>query len=343
LTFAREPAIILASSRCLPGASESFGRRGREVEGTPLLREHLGQNLDRGFESLRLRQLSLIFGGETPQVLGLAGFLFFIAGSDCYTNHVGVTRGLVENRMSTHLTGRGSVYYLRRRIPNDLVDGFGKHEVVRSLRGKGRAEDARLLRRASVDLDEQFALMRAGTSGRSTDPDQAANAACVRDISLVPTDPALSMSADGQQIHRQLVLLPRSKVTLDSLIPSWEREGSPTAKTVAEVERVVRDASELDVRSITRQTIIGFRDKWLNSGASIATVNKKIGCLRLLLGVAKECGLIDTNPAEGAELPMTTRAVERGQSQQSSPARNCLRGLRFSDYSKEHLAMRALP
>lgn len=29
--------------------------------------------------SLRLRQLSLIFGGETPQVLGLAGFLFFRA------------------------------------------------------------------------------------------------------------------------------------------------------------------------------------------------------------------------------------------------------------------------
>ena len=31
-------------------------RCGREVEGTPLLREHTGQNLYRGFESLHLRQ-----------------------------------------------------------------------------------------------------------------------------------------------------------------------------------------------------------------------------------------------------------------------------------------------
>jgi hypothetical protein len=30
-------------------------RRGRVVEGTPLLREHTGQNLYPGFESLRLR------------------------------------------------------------------------------------------------------------------------------------------------------------------------------------------------------------------------------------------------------------------------------------------------
>lgn len=37
-------------------------RRGREVEGTPLLREHTGQNLYQGFESLRLRQ---VFFGKT--------------------------------------------------------------------------------------------------------------------------------------------------------------------------------------------------------------------------------------------------------------------------------------
>ncbi len=32
-------------------------RSGRVVEGTPLLREHTGTNLYRGFESLLLRQL----------------------------------------------------------------------------------------------------------------------------------------------------------------------------------------------------------------------------------------------------------------------------------------------
>jgi hypothetical protein len=33
------------------------------VEGTPLLREHTGQNLYPGFESLRLRQFSLVYSG----------------------------------------------------------------------------------------------------------------------------------------------------------------------------------------------------------------------------------------------------------------------------------------
>ncbi|SOZ15870.1 hypothetical protein CBM2633_A50448 [Cupriavidus taiwanensis] len=46
----------IRASLCGSLAQRKFGRRGREVEGTPLLREHPGQNLDRGFESLRLRQ-----------------------------------------------------------------------------------------------------------------------------------------------------------------------------------------------------------------------------------------------------------------------------------------------
>src|SRR5205085_9915792 len=41
-----------------------FRRRGRVVEGTPLLREHTGQNLYPGFESLRLRQLSNRFSSK---------------------------------------------------------------------------------------------------------------------------------------------------------------------------------------------------------------------------------------------------------------------------------------
>jgi hypothetical protein len=49
-------------------------RRGREVEGTPLLREHTGLNLYQGFESLRLRQLC-------RQALEYKGF--FIVLGDC--------------------------------------------------------------------------------------------------------------------------------------------------------------------------------------------------------------------------------------------------------------------
>ena len=41
-------------------APSRIRRRGREVEGTPLLREHAAKKLHRGFESLRLRQLQFV-------------------------------------------------------------------------------------------------------------------------------------------------------------------------------------------------------------------------------------------------------------------------------------------
>ena len=45
-----------SAGKCLLMLQYYLWRRGRVVEGTPLLREHTGQNLYPGFESLRLRQ-----------------------------------------------------------------------------------------------------------------------------------------------------------------------------------------------------------------------------------------------------------------------------------------------
>ena len=67
----------------------------------------------------------------------------------------------------TRLHRRGSVYYFRAMVPKDLRDHFGKQEIVYSLRTKDRAEAMRLVRRASVDLDEQFERLRAERAGRT--------------------------------------------------------------------------------------------------------------------------------------------------------------------------------
>ncbi len=50
--FASNPSVGLRSELY------RVWRRGREVEGTPLLREHAGKNLHRRFESVRLRQFA---------------------------------------------------------------------------------------------------------------------------------------------------------------------------------------------------------------------------------------------------------------------------------------------
>jgi hypothetical protein len=63
--------------------------------------------------------------------------------------------------MSHNIQKRGSVYYFRRRIPNDLLDHYeGKREIVRSLGVKDRAEATVRARKVSVDLDDEWQRLR---------------------------------------------------------------------------------------------------------------------------------------------------------------------------------------
>lgn len=66
----------------------------------------------------------------------------------------------------TRLHKRGSVYYFRAMVPKDLQRHVGKREIVYSLRTKDKAEAVRLVRRASVDLDERFERIRAEQAGK---------------------------------------------------------------------------------------------------------------------------------------------------------------------------------
>jgi len=60
----------------------------------------------------------------------------------------------------THLHKRGAIYYFRAAVPRDLCKHYGKREVCYSLRTKERAQAERLVRKASVTLDEEFIQLR---------------------------------------------------------------------------------------------------------------------------------------------------------------------------------------
>ncbi|WP_322004482.1 DUF6538 domain-containing protein [Paraburkholderia tropica] len=62
--------------------------------------------------------------------------------------------------MCTHLIKRGSRYYIRRRVPSDLVSILGKSEVTKSLGTSVRAEAVELCRLAGVRLDTDWAKLR---------------------------------------------------------------------------------------------------------------------------------------------------------------------------------------
>lgn len=186
-----------------------------------------------------------------------------------------------------HITRRNGVYYFRKKIPADLVAIYGKREIIYSLRTKDRATAARLALRAAVQLDDEFSLKRG---------------APVFEQPAVPVPlpfPGISPATTKG-----------STMKLSSLISIWRRDRQPTAKTVDAVTRAVREANDPDIHTISRQRIVAMRDGWIEAGNSIATTNKKLGFIRLLLGIAKGRGIVESNPAEGAELPPPKRAVD---------------------------------
>ncbi|SOY58099.1 site-specific integrase [Cupriavidus taiwanensis] len=195
-----------------------------------------------------------------------------------------------------HLTRRQGVYYFRKKVPVDLVAAYGKREIIYSLRTKERPIAARLALRAAVRLEDEFSLKRGEPASAN----------------LVDGAPAHVSSVRGQGGAETPAPKP-NKVTLDCLIPIWRRENNPTDKTADAVARAVTEVGNPDIRSISRGTVAAMRDIWLERGNTAATVTKKVGFIRLLLTVARNRGLIESNPAEGMALPADARAVELRQ------------------------------
>lgn len=63
--------------------------------------------------------------------------------------------------MCTHLHERGGRYSIRRRIPTDLIEHYGRREIVRALGTSDRKEAVRRCRIEGVKLDEEFERARA--------------------------------------------------------------------------------------------------------------------------------------------------------------------------------------
>jgi len=99
-------------------------------------------------------------------------------------------------------------------------------------------------------------------------------------------------------------------VNLESLVPHWEKLKKPNAKTVHSAMRAVAEFKDPDVRAVTRRMVIEYRDRLLNEGKAVNTINTRLSFIRILLGIAKDRGLVDVNHAEGTQVAPDKRAVE---------------------------------
>lgn len=287
--------------------------------------------------------------------------------------------------MAHHLTKRGNVYYIRRRIPLDLIEQYsGKREIIRSLGVKDRATAEREARRISVALDDEFEATRRSMASAEPRPnpipaermeaaywDEAASHLHAEETAAhwdAEDEQQEKDEAEADRLERVISIIERRRAeagkavlataqrvaigpksvaqeqtkptkaasghTLESLIPIWQRERKPTQKTVDSAMRAVAEIRDPDVSTITRQTIIAYRDKLLDAGKAVGTINTRLSFIRILLGIAKDRGLVEVNHADDTALPEDKRPVEARkpyQPEQIAQVMSATDGLRESD------------
>lgn len=114
-----------------------------------------------------------------------------------------------------------------------------------------------------------------------------------------------------QKAANQAAETTTSGVNLESLVAIWQRERKPTTKTVQNAMRTVAEIGDPDVSTITRQTIIAYRDKLLDEGKAVNTINTRLSFIRILLGIAKDRSLVEVNHADDTALQEDKRAVDK--------------------------------
>ncbi|MFM0199904.1 site-specific integrase [Paraburkholderia fungorum] len=241
--------------------------------------------------------------------------------------------------MCTHLVKRGSRYYIRRRVPLDLVSLVGKSEVTKALGTSDRSEAVALCRAEGVRLDTEWQALRASVkpSVVHVDPHptrehqedwedaQASLDEGVREAEAEAQEFQIQQRvAVEREVQRRLAnstAKPATATTkparpagrmLPDVIDAWTKERQPQARTVQIAERTARRFREVvgpvPVASISRQHVIAFKDALLSSGQTAINTDKILTMLSALLSYALDQGWTTTNPAKGIKVGARSNA-----------------------------------
>jgi len=212
--------------------------------------------------------------------------------------------------MCTHLQRRGGRYFIRRVIPADLREHYGKREITKALGTSDRKEAVLLCRRVGLELDDDFQRVREHGIAQTTNAPRKPVERLQSDIEAkqLPTQhpqtkipPAVSKAATGA-------------VTLSDLADRWEVERKPDWRSVAAAQRAVRRFTEMVgkilPRDITRAHAVLFKDKMLESGQTGVNTNKQIGMLNVVLNYGVANGELEYNPANGIKVQVKRSAKD---------------------------------
>lgn len=218
--------------------------------------------------------------------------------------------------MLTGLKQRGARWYLRRRVPSELVESWGAREVNRALGTSDYRVARAVLPRAWADLDDEFAAKRG-----SANPHLRTEAAdLLLRMRTANPSPIVAVAQPGRAAPLVAVAT-EDGPRVSELHAEWLKQEESAPSTVKEmqraVDRFIKVIGDRRIKAVSRRDLTAFSDKMrepgevTSKGVSIPTTNTTLSLLSALLGMAVRRNYIEHNPARGTQLKDIRRAREK--------------------------------
>ena len=190
-------------------------------------------------------------------------------------------------KLPTNLVRRGSRFYYRGRVPEDLKQHFGKTEFFISLKTSDFRAANYSLAHIKAKMFTNFALLRN------------------LDFKHLPTSDIEFRIAPKQPQSNQEP--PKyAALTLLDLNKYWASQSLKRPRTLMEAEtarkRLEMVAGHNDAHRIEKQHAIILKDKLLAQGLAVQTIQKQINLLKAAFEVAVTNDMISVNPFLGIKL-----------------------------------------
>ncbi|WP_374321921.1 DUF6538 domain-containing protein [Brevundimonas sp.] len=193
---------------------------------------------------------------------------------------------------------RGARYYLRRRVPLDLLAVYGKKEVVKALGTADYAEAKKRLASEWVALDKEFDEQRARLArpaDSEAEPQAESPLAKYRQGRSKPRTILQTIVDANKRLNAGIEQSPRSSgpvtdtvrklLTWDQLVDKWAAERTPTTKTRkdhASVAKLFQSMVGTPPSAVSKTDVLSFKDKLLEKGTSSANLKTKLSRLKTL-------------------------------------------------------------
>lgn len=247
------------------------------------------------------------------------------------------------HEMPIGLQKRSGTYYLRRRVPQDLVDAYHKDEIIRSLRTKDLAEAKRRLAVETVKLDNEWAALRTSVArpvvtklvdappsrlsklrgGREGSPSVLSN---VTKLALTarsqrPVEEGGTSNLAHPQTGSSVPSPPSSVATWDYLIDKWAAERKPVGKSQKAHRAVAKEfvdiVGNVPLKQLAKRHGLAFKDGLIGKKVSNSNLKTKLSRMKTLVNYGCDNELIDVRIMDGIRAPKSKSVGRRPYSDEA--------------------------